>query len=83
MALWRIDLWRSCDALLLAVLEGMAVDAEPDAEPKPAEAEERGDGEMELGNEPREENWKENEVSQNELTSVERSGHDKGGSDSP
>ena len=74
---------RSCDALLLAVLEGMAVDAEPHAEPEPAEAEKRGDGEVELGNEPREEDWKENEVSQNELTSVERSGHDKGGSDSP
>ena len=81
--LWRIDLRRSCDALLLAVLEGMAVDAEPDAEPKPTEAEKRGDGEVELGNEPREEDGKVNEVSQNELTSVERSGHDKWGSDSP
>ena len=61
----------------------MAVDAEPDAEPKPAEAEEHGDGKMKLGNEPRKEDWKENEVSQRELTGVERSGHDKGGNDSP
>ena len=62
---------RSCDDLLLAMLEGMIMDTKLDAMPKPTEAEELGDGKVELRNEPREERGKEKEACQQKFTSVE------------